>query len=158
MTGWPIWVFRNRLVLESGGFRRANSSCYFVIQGVRFIRGLVGSSFFGDFSRFGVVLSFISKCLRIRVYTGKGLRSRAQPRLCPSRYPDLSNVPESTPAHHPNLSPAGDGDRQRLGRLELLRLLQGFLCHFFLPLICPSGAMFSYMQLLRHCPSLEVSS
>jgi len=38
---------------------------------------------------------------------------------------------------------------ERLRGLELLCLLQDFLCHFFLPLICPSGAMPCYMQSAR---------
>ena len=43
-------------------------------------------------------------------------------------------MPESTPTRIPELTL---GTRQRPGRLELLGLLQGFLCHFFLPLNLP---------------------
>lgn len=43
--------------------------------------------------------------------------------------------------------------QQRLGRLDLLRLLQSLLCHLVLPrLICPVGHPGRYMQSARQSP------
>ena len=128
--------------------------------------GLVASSFLGFLRAFRVFFTFIFNPQSHSVFsnavpTSPGFGSPSRGRQTRNRATLVRRRP-SIPSPSGALMRAKKLHRtagaQRLRGLELLCFLQGFLCHFFLPLICPSGAMPCYMQSARQSCNALVPS